>query len=769
MTAKKTTKEQDDEIIKLYCSNTKPKEIQNLYNISISTFNKILKDNNIAPFQAKRYSLDDKKIIAEAYKNGKSAKNVGLEFNVAESNVLKFCKELGIEVRKSSERVSDRFLNQSEKEDIIKMYQDGISPKIIGEKYDMFNNSITRFLKNNGIERNQLIKLNDEQKLYIKEQYLLGESSETIAKELSISPTAVCRNLLKQDIEIIDQKYNHRKHEIDYHWLDNIDSEEKAYFLGLLWSDGNVSSRGNTISIRLLNTDRDILEKLSQIIYGFSNLSTEKDGTYKMCNLTINSKDFKDKLSEYGCFPNKSATIKYPTFLADDLNRHFIRGLMDGDGSICYTDRVVACLSGNIFIINSFKEILQKYFKKNINIIIQNKKNTETYNAYIYQKKNIEMFFKWLYKDSSLFLNRKYDRFSFLIDRMNKNKQGSYGTTLIPTFNNIELNKNNILLMTDETKQEVSDLLFNYFRTNGFPFCNFNNYELQHDWLKLQNYNTSSVISNQIINSKNISKFGMKIFKQFADHYYLVSNKKPSLFQAFNDDNILKNVINNRLGITYKETFSINGNAIKQGLKVTNSASQVSVFNTVIAKTIYDKYTKPNDIVYDFSMGFGQRLLGAMACENNLTYIGVDPWRDALPSLKKIAKFIKKYDSCELYRSKSEVFCPQHLHGKIDFAFSSPPYYDIEIYDKHRSQANFGRTYDQFINEWWKNTALNLHTLLKQNGKLALNMKASILEDMKTILLDNGFKYIETIFMRSPRKHLNQDFVDEPIAVFEKI
>lgn len=229
--------------------------------------------------------------------------------------------------------------------------------------------------------------------------------------------------------------------------------------------------------------------------------------------------------------------------------------------------------------------------------------------------------------------------------------------------------------------------------------------------------------------------------------------------------------IRNRLGITYKETFLINGNVIKQAFKAAHLSSQISVFNTTIAKLVYDKYTNLNDTVYDFSMGFGQRLLGSMACKNNLTYIGVDPWNKTVPSLKKIAKFINKYDKCQLYRIGAEKFCPDDLHNTIDLAFSSPPYYDIEIYDKHKSQANFNKTYDQFINEWWLKVTQNIYKLLKIGGRLALNMKQNILDDMMPIILNNGFKLIETLYIRSSRKHMGngENYVNEPIAIFEKI
>lgn len=470
MVAKKTTIQQDQDIIKKYLKGIAPKILQNEYNISKSTFEKILKDNNIRPIQAKRYTEAEKSIIAEAYKNGKSAKIVAKEFNLAESNVLKICRSLNIEIRKSK-------------------------------------------------------KIQTQTKLPIK--------------KVKIKKTKIALNI-----------------------------------------------KNNTIL----------------------------------------------------------------------------------------------------------------------------------------------------------------------------------------TFNNTLLTKENILLMTLEEKEKTSSFLFNYFRSNFFPFPNYTDLDLKNEWIKLKSFDPFIILNDNIINNSNTIKIGNKLWKQFSKHYFNASDgKKPSLLEAFNNDKLLKKAINNRLGITYKETFSITANSIIQALKVAHLGSVISIFNVAIAKLIYEKYTNENDIVYDFSMGFGQRLLGALSSKNNLTYIGTDPWNKVVLALTELSNFIEKSDSCQLYDLPAENFCPENLHGKINFAFSSPPYFNIEIYEKHPTQANFNRSYDQFINEWWLSVSKNIYTLLKTGGKLALNMKQNILNDMNIILLNNSFKYIETIYIRSSRAHLNQMFVDEPIAIYEKI
>ncbi len=50
-------------------------------------------------------------------------------------------------------------------------------------------------------------------------------------------------------------------HTIDDNFFSNIDSEHKAYFLGLMFADGNIhTNKTNNTSIRLTSINREILK-----------------------------------------------------------------------------------------------------------------------------------------------------------------------------------------------------------------------------------------------------------------------------------------------------------------------------------------------------------------------------------------------------------------------------------------------------------------------------------------------------------------------------
>lgn len=113
-----------------------------------------------------------------------------------------------------------------------------------------------------------------------------------------------------------------------------IDSEEKAYFLGLLISDGNVfkdnTGRQASISITLDLKDEYILQKFKEVLN--VNTSISKDG--RGCGqIAIRSNLMADDLKQYGVVPRKSY-ITYLPKINDIYMSHLIRGILDGDGSI---------------------------------------------------------------------------------------------------------------------------------------------------------------------------------------------------------------------------------------------------------------------------------------------------------------------------------------------------------------------------------------------------------------------------------------------------
>lgn len=105
-------------------------------------------------------------------------------------------------------------------------------------------------------------------------------------------------------------------------------------------------------------------------------------------------------------------------------------------------------------------------------------------------------------------------------------------------------------------------------------------------------------------------------------------------------------------------------------------------FSPLRAKAIFERFCPKNGVIYDYSCGYGGRMLGALSSKNNYYYIGTDPNTDTYLNLLNLGKLINKTtnknNDFTIYNSCSEDLVLEQ--ETIDFAFSCPPFYNLEIY-----------------------------------------------------------------------------------------
>ena len=200
--------------------------------------------------------------------------------------------------------------------------------------------------------------------------------------------------------------------------FDNIDTEIKAYTLGLLTSNGNVQSKSSTITICLTNTDGYILEKINEeLLSGLGNiLVTHKEDEKPRKVLGFNGKHLKDKLAEYNIVPRKSYIIKeLSTKIPEELYHHYIRGLFDGDG-VCSYETSHKKKKVRIGFCGHNRDFVKNYRNFLINKLDMNQ--TKLFNTggcwqcSWSSKKDLINFYNYIYKDATIFLGRKKKKIS---------------------------------------------------------------------------------------------------------------------------------------------------------------------------------------------------------------------------------------------------------------------------------------------------------------------------------------------------------------------
>lgn len=245
--------------------------------------------------------------------------------------------------------------------------------------------------------------------------YNSGISMKELGKMFKINYLTVKSYLKKLGIRLRVSSEIHRHYKLNENFFDEIDTEEKAYFLGLLYADGCNIAHANVIKIALQVDDKYIVEKLRDLIFlEYRPLhcireKIRKNGIHQkeMWELTITNKHMSNVLNNHGMMERKTFTVTFPKWLSKNLIPHFIRGYNDGDG--CIENR-----NGNCRV----ETLGTQEFCESIKNIIHNKlevKSSVTKRRSIYRFSicgiNALKFLDWTYDNSTIYFKRKYIKY----------------------------------------------------------------------------------------------------------------------------------------------------------------------------------------------------------------------------------------------------------------------------------------------------------------------------------------------------------------------
>jgi len=130
----------------------------------------------------------------------------------------------------------------------------------------------------------------------------------------------------------------------------------------------------------------------------------------------------------------------------------------------------------------------------------------------------------------------------------------------------------------------------------------------------------------------------------------------------------------------------------------------------------------------DFSAGWGDRLVGAIAKQVEL-YVGVDPNTDLKEGHDAIISTLAadEYDARQRYRIVYQPFqkaiLPEDAKD-FDLVFTSPPYFDFEIYTKKTTGQSIDDypDFEQWLISFLLASIRKAWSLLKVGGHLAIHI-----------------------------------------------
>ena len=271
------------------------------------------------------------------------------------------------------------------------------------------------------------MKKNTERDSKIVEMYNEGITYREISEYFGFkNNTPMVLNALKRNGIITGNgRYPKRTKgakEIDLEFFEKIDSKEKAYVLGLIYSDGSLDRDGYGFSF--VSKDYELISLFKKTIKSEHKICEIKshdsrtDKIYTRFSIHICSKKITKDLLNLGLSNSKSFSCNYPE-IPKKLIWHFIRGLFDGDGCITNTGKV-GKLSFSIILSGELKNGIKEYFNscgmKNTKDQLKHKNvEGEIWSLKYSSYEDLKFIFDNMYLDSvNLRLSRKYDLFHTL-------------------------------------------------------------------------------------------------------------------------------------------------------------------------------------------------------------------------------------------------------------------------------------------------------------------------------------------------------------------
>lgn len=180
-------------------------------------------------------------------------------------------------------------------------------------------------------------KLSNEQEKQLVQEYLDGTTVSSLMVKYGFKTKKSITDKVKKHLGnnyqngVREAKQNRRSFNYSFEQINN---EFDAYLIGLLLTDGYITTRGTDIGIDL--NDEDCISFLAKGLnckYSTYENPITKNKKYR---IILSSKEEVEKIARFGIVKNKSLSLQKPNLLKEEEKfiPYIIRGIIDGDGSI---------------------------------------------------------------------------------------------------------------------------------------------------------------------------------------------------------------------------------------------------------------------------------------------------------------------------------------------------------------------------------------------------------------------------------------------------
>jgi len=274
----------------------------------------------------------------------------------------------------------------------------------------------------------------------------------------------------------------------------------------------------------------------------------------------------------------------------------------------------------------------------------------------------------------------------------------------------------------DETERwHIAKEVALYYQAKGFPYFSLTLEQRCEIAIKMWKFNINSLELPD--NEIQQNMLGLNLVNFYHPQMWSVPcGTSPTPLTVFWDDELLTKAIFKRINNSDTKLQPFN---IRKAIQVFGGY-RVSNFRPTVAKYIYEKYCPKGGVVLDPCAGYSGRLLGALASSTVASYVGYDPdkrqimggvrlFEDVMPAIPKV---IMDVDLWQMPFEESQIESQQ-----FDLVFTSPPYFDKEMYsDDHTQSYVRFPTYEQWADGFLFTLISNSYCALKNGGYFAINV-----------------------------------------------
>lgn len=265
----------------------------------------------------------------------------------------------------------------------------------------------------------------------IIEAYKNNMSIREIQRNYGATRPSVSQFLEEKGIK--KSKGNHyRKYFHDFDFFETIDTEEKAYWLGFMYSDGYIVASHeygeDSFGLTLAMDSIDSIEKFKKSLKATNPIRYDNSPQkgQKLAKLVCTSQKTVDDLIDKGVYKQKSLILKPPKKVPQELLRHFIRGFFDGDGTITkyFSTGDNRVHFGISFTTTYEVAVWLQEVLGGRGSVFPDKRREHTWYYSIGGNRQVLKLCHYMYEEATIWMDRKYSRYQELLKMYDEN-QGS--------------------------------------------------------------------------------------------------------------------------------------------------------------------------------------------------------------------------------------------------------------------------------------------------------------------------------------------------------